>query len=227
MTSQRLQKEPKQISIIVADDMPIEMAGLRDFIRRNTVFRIVSECLRYEEIASKVIYYKPRLLILALQASLQQINELNFSIKTNSPLTRIILLSSNFRRAKLSDLTNIGISGLADRRITEKNFEGILNRVASGETALSQIQFELACYPMLASDKFRNLTDRESQILYLLSKGYDNKRISSYLGISLKTTAFHVSNILAKLNVSSRLEAVIWAKENFCDLQDRIIEDNT
>jgi len=57
------------------------------------------------------------------------------------------------------------------------------------------------------------LTEREVEVLRLLAKGHTNTRIAQELGVSERTVGFHVSNILKKLEVTSRVEAAMCAKE--------------
>lgn len=64
------------------------------------------------------------------------------------------------------------------------------------------------------------LTARERDILNLLAKGYDNQRIADELFISLKTVKTHVSNILGKLNVADRTQAVVYAFQHHLVPQD-------
>ena len=63
-------------------------------------------------------------------------------------------------------------------------------------------------------DRPGNLTRRELEVLQLLTKGLTNKEIASRLQLTERTVEFHVSNILRKLHVSSRLEAALWAKDH-------------
>ena len=58
------------------------------------------------------------------------------------------------------------------------------------------------------------LTEREVEVLRLLAKGYTNARIAQELGVGERTVGFHISNILKKLEVTSRVEAAVWAKEH-------------
>jgi RNA polymerase sigma factor (sigma-70 family) len=59
---------------------------------------------------------------------------------------------------------------------------------------------------------FSELTDREHEVLYLLAQGLSNKEVAERMGISLKTARNHVSNILARLQVADRPEAVARAR---------------
>ena len=65
-----------------------------------------------------------------------------------------------------------------------------------------------------------DLTARERDILRLLAKGYDNQTIADELFISLKTVKTHVSNILAKLEVDDRTQAVVYAFKHHLVPQD-------
>lgn len=65
-----------------------------------------------------------------------------------------------------------------------------------------------------------DLTARERDILRLLAKGYDNQTIANELFISLKTVKTHVSNILAKLEVDDRTQAVVYAFKHHLVPQD-------
>ena len=67
-----------------------------------------------------------------------------------------------------------------------------------------------------------DLTARERDILGLLAKGYENQRIADELFISLKTVKTHVSNILSKLEVSDRTQAVVYAFQHHLVPQDDI-----
>ena len=80
--------------------------------------------------------------------------------------------------------------------------QGVLVKVTAwawGETALP---------PDVAG-----LTEREVEVLQLLARGYTNTRMAKELSIVVRTVGFHVSNILRKLEVTSRVAAALWAQE--------------
>lgn len=58
------------------------------------------------------------------------------------------------------------------------------------------------------------LTPRELDVLRLIAQGKFNKEIACELGVSIKTVEKHIANVFAKLNVSSRTEAALWAQQN-------------
>ncbi len=57
------------------------------------------------------------------------------------------------------------------------------------------------------------LTEREAEVLRLVTEGLSNKEIAQALSVSVRTVGFHVGKILEKLGVASRVEAAVWAKE--------------
>jgi DNA-binding NarL/FixJ family response regulator len=57
------------------------------------------------------------------------------------------------------------------------------------------------------------LTEREVEVLRLVAEGLSNKEIARILSITVRTVDFHISNILKKLDVTSRVEAAVWVKE--------------
>jgi DNA-binding NarL/FixJ family response regulator len=57
------------------------------------------------------------------------------------------------------------------------------------------------------------LTEREMEVLRLVAEGLSNKEIAQSLGVTARTVDFHIGNILRKLEVASRLEAAVWARE--------------
>ena len=64
---------------------------------------------------------------------------------------------------------------------------------------------------------WESLTEREREVLRLLAEGLDNATIAEALCVTIKTVAYHVANILSKLGVASRLEAVVWVHNRLPD----------
>ena len=95
-----------------------------------------------------------------------------------------------------------------------------IRKVAKGQLAIeTEVEKKVEDYrkhPALHED----LTARERDILALLAKGYDNQRIADESFISLKTVKTHVSNILSKLQVSDRTQAVVYAFQHGLVAQD-------
>jgi two-component system nitrate/nitrite response regulator NarL len=93
-----------------------------------------------------------------------------------------------------------------------------LNQVAKGQVILDDTLTGLLAHALRSDTRTPeadtvNLTDREHEILNLIASGMSNKLIARELGISDGTVKVHVKHLLRKLNLSSRLEAAVWAHE--------------
>ena len=124
-----------------------------------------------------------------------------------------ILLTDSLTTEEISEYLDLGFLGFLPRSLDADEVIAAINAVMTG---LIVIHPELAFFkentpaitplPPLSID----LTPREAEIMQLLGTGLDNKAIASRLQISKHTVKFHVSSILAKLDVSSRTEAVTF-----------------
>ena len=95
-----------------------------------------------------------------------------------------------------------------------------IRKVYRGEEAIETEVDNKIKYHDSHPDLHDDLTARERDILALLAKGYDNQTIANELFISLKTVKTHVSNILGKLNVDDRTQAVVYAFRHHLVSQD-------
>lgn len=122
-----------------------------------------------------------------------------------------ILLIDSLTTKEISEYLRIGFKGFLPRLIDTDEIEKAIDAVMAG---LIVIHPELAAFneayraitPLSQSEVY--LTPREIEVLQLLGTGLNNKAIAAQLQISQHTVKFHVSSIFAKLNVSSRIEAV-------------------
>lgn len=93
-----------------------------------------------------------------------------------------------------------------------------MRRATSGASLFTEEQFERALrWKQTAGEKWQTLTEREREIIRLLAEGYDNKELAQKAGVSPKTVAYHITNILKKLEVKSRHEAIAWVHKYLPD----------
>jgi two-component system nitrate/nitrite response regulator NarL len=93
-----------------------------------------------------------------------------------------------------------------------------IHRAVEGENLLTEAQIErVRQWEENNSGKLKKLTEREREILSWMSSGLKNADISMELGITHHTTEFHITNILKKLGVTTRQQAIVWVSKNFGD----------
>ncbi len=141
-------------------------------------------------------------------------------IATSMPNTRFLALSVSDAAEDLITLIRAGARGYVTKTISADDLAGAINRVAEGDVVFSPrlAGFVLDAFrdapvaPSVDPD-FDQLTPREREVLRLLARGYAYKEIAAELFISIKTVETHASNVLRKLQLSSRHQLTRWAAD--------------
>jgi NarL family two-component system response regulator LiaR len=132
-----------------------------------------------------------------------------------SPESRVLVLTSFGEEEKVFASIKAGAIGYLLKNVPAEDIERAIRSVACGELHLQSViaQKVLDEFNPAASQPTSQaqLTDRETQILTLIARGFTNKEIASDLTISIKTVKTHVSNILNKLHYRDRSEAALYA----------------
>lgn len=139
------------------------------------------------------------------------------AIATKQPETKVVMLTSYAEDELLFDAIVAGASGYVLKQIGSGELVRALEAIGRGETlidpTLTQKVFskvrEIARYAQ--ADAFSKLNDQETKILALVAEGKTNREIAARIFLSEKTVRNYVSNILAKLNLSSRAQAAAYA----------------
>lgn len=207
---------PKQnpITVLLADDHPTTLAGLRAILQDAQDIEVVGDADNGNDIKRLVAEFCPRILLLDLVMPGPSPAELEKWVRTNYPETITLVLTAHDRDVYLANMIEAGAAGFISKTENVEQLIQAIRRAAGGEILFNSEQLSRAQHwREQAGNKWESLTKREHEILILLSNGLDNKAIAEKLVISSKTTAFHVTNILEKLGVNSRHEAVAWLKK--------------
>jgi DNA-binding NarL/FixJ family response regulator len=141
------------------------------------------------------------------------------AIKENSPATKVIIMTAHDDDRLLVDAVEAGASGFLSKDDAAQEVLAAVKAAADGEVlidpgTLARLLPQVARERELKRDALTlldDLTEREREILSLLAQGMRNDAIASQLYISPQTVQTHVRNILGKLRVHSKLEAVAFA----------------
>jgi DNA-binding NarL/FixJ family response regulator len=141
-------------------------------------------------------------------------------IATSMPNTRFLALSVSDAAEDVITLIRAGARGYVTKTISADDLADAINRVAEGDVVFSPrlAGFVLDAFrdapvaPSVDPD-FDQLTPREREVLRLLARGYAYKEIAAELFISIKTVETHASNVLRKLQLSSRHQLTRWAAD--------------
>jgi len=204
------------ITVLLADDHPSTRAGIRTILQGIHDIRVVGEADNGNDVKRLVGKLCPKILLLDLVMPGPSPAELERWVRTTCPETITLVLTAHDRDAYLANMMDAGAAGFIPKTEKVEQLIQAIRRATGGEVLFTSDQLSRAqCWREKAGSKWEKLTDREGEILRLLSDGLGNKAISEKLVISPKTTAYHVTNILEKLGVKSRYEAVAWLHKYF------------
>lgn len=206
----------KQIRVLIVDDHTVVRLGVHMMISTEPTVKVVGEAKDGQNAIRQAKHLRPDIILMDLVMPQGDGAEAIAEIKRNDPNVKIIVLTTFDDEIRISTAMEAGA-------------DGYLLKDADGEALLEAIQAaqqgEMPLHPRIARHLIRGianpmnsngndpLTEREKEILSLVAKGLSNKIVAQGLNLSEGTVKIHVSNILAKLRVSSRVEAALWAMQ--------------
>ncbi len=128
------------------------------------------------------------------------------------PLMHVLILSAFDEHAYVTEALELGVGGYLLKTTSGRELVDAVRAVADGIFVLDRaVSQRLIRRRRRGPDTVSALTRRETDVLELLAKGRSNKQIAASLNLGLRTVESHVSNLLGKLGVTSRTEAVTYA----------------
>ena len=214
---------PKIITVLIADDEPVARAGIRSLLAHAEDIKIIGEAQDGNEIKQLVANLHPQVLLLDLRMPNLSPIELEKWVRENYPETVTLVFTAHHHAAYLAGMMDTGAAGYLDKKLEGSDLVTSIRRAAHGEVLFRTEQYDRAQkWKETVKQKWESLTNREQELLKHLSMGEDNKTIAKSLNITLKTVEFHITNILRKLNMNSRDEAIVWMLEHHPDDLDTI-----
>lgn len=206
------------ITIVLVDDHGILRQGLRSVLERDPQLRVVGEAASSAEAMAVVSRTSPHIVLLDLKlSSSSDIEGLALCQQLTSTYTGVaVLVLTTFLQDQLvvRAIQN-GASGYVVKDVDTSELVRAIRAVSRGESAFDSrsaaaMVRSLSSRSPIAS---KQLTERELEVLSLLARGLSNREIGRRLYISETTAKFHVGNIMRKLEVSRRAEAVYAASK--------------
>jgi two-component system nitrate/nitrite response regulator NarL len=208
-----------QPRIILVDDHTLFRKGLAELLERDGLVSVVAMTGNPEEVQSLLREHSPDVLILDL--NMPGTDGINFmqQLKSDGFVLPILILTVSEAEEDLARALRSGANGYLLKSMEPDEVVDAVHRAVKGETVVApamtakliSLLDNKASSPNSLLD---SLTQREREILAHLAKGSSNKAIARELDISYDTVKLHVRHILAKLNLSSRVEAAVFAVEH-------------
>jgi DNA-binding NarL/FixJ family response regulator len=196
-----------KIRILIADDHFLVRIGLIALVNMEPDMEVVGEASDGAQALTIFEKLQPDLTLMDLRMPGKDGIQATLEIRGKFPTARILMLTTYDGDDDIHKALQAGAQGYVLKNSTRETLVPALRSVAAGERWIPK---DIA--RRLASRKtFEELTPREIEVLHKLARGLANKEIGDALGISEHTVKGHLKNILAKLRVADRTEAVTTA----------------
>ncbi|MDO4667108.1 MAG: response regulator transcription factor [Streptococcus sp.] len=199
------------MKILLIDDHQMVRLGLRSYLELQSDVEQVIEATNGREGVQLALETKPDVIIMDIVMPEMDGVEATLAILKEWKEAKILILTSYLDNEKIHPVLNAGAYGYMLKTSNAEEILRAVRKVAKREFAIETEVSKKVEYHRNHIELYEDLTARERDILGLLAKGYENQRIADELFISLKTVKTHVSNILSKLEVSDRTQAVVYA----------------
>ena len=204
--------------IMIADNHSMFREGLKSILESDGSLEVIAEAKDGEECLEVLKNENPELLLLDIKMPKQTGFQVLDSMKKNGNTTPVLILTASNEIEYLMHALDIGVDGYLLKDCDSKELKKAIFTILDGKT---YIQPNLI--PMLNqktksreedSIKIESLTERETEVLKLVSNGMYNKEIAEKLQISECTVKNHLFNILKKIDVTDRTQAALFAIRN-------------
>ena len=205
----------EQVKAVLVDDHPLFRKGLAELFEHDGRIRVAGVAGSLAD-ARPLIARQPDVLVMDLNLPGQDGIEAIRSLREEGLQIPVIALTMSDAEEDMAAALRAGARGyLLKSMEPDEVIEAIL-RAARGEVVVAPAMTAklvrlLDAKPDAAGSLMDQLTQREREILACLTRGKSNKAIAQELGISVDTVKLHVRNVLTKLNLSSRVEAAVYA----------------
>jgi len=205
------------LRILLVDDHEVVRLGIKALLARHSQFQVVAEAGTAEEAVQQALQHQPDVIIMDIRLPGKSGIVATEEITQKLPRTKVIMLTSFAEDDMLFDAIIAGASGYILKQIGSGELIRALEMVGRGESLLDPAVTQKVFQRLRQAEResrgsaFAAFSERELQVLALVSEGKTNKEIAELVFLSEKTVRNYVSSILAKLNLSNRAEATAFA----------------
>ncbi len=207
---------PARVRIVLVDDHAIVRQGLRAILQREQDLEVVGEGQTADEALTVVAHTEPDVVLLDLKLSTSSDAEgleLCEELVGRHPNLNVLVVTTFLDDSLVLQAIRAGAKGYVVKDVDTSALIRAIRDVARGESAFDPRSAAAMVRGLNAGtpEDNKKLTNRETEVLSLLARGLSNNQIGQRLYVSETTAKFHVGNVMRKLGVSRRAEAVYEA----------------
>ncbi|HFB4038098.1 TPA: response regulator transcription factor [Neisseria gonorrhoeae] len=205
------------IKIILIDDHTLFRSGIKALLSRQHGFEVIGEAADGLSGIKMISRLQPDVILLDLDMPGMNGREALSQIISINPQQEVIMLTVSEDSDDLTECMRIGARGYLLKNINADFLLESIRKAAEGDNVFSPemtaklVKSLISPQPAQRTQALSSLTPRELEILGYLAAGHSNKIIARHLDLAESTVKVHVQNLLRKLNLSSRVQAAVYA----------------
>ncbi len=218
----------KGVRLLLVDDHEVVRLGLMSLMEDLDWVQVVDEVGTAQAALHAVEAHRPDVVVMDIRLPDESGIEACRKIVDSWPETKVIMLTSYADDELIFKAIQAGASGYVLKQVGNQELIQALEAVRRGDALLDPSVTRRVLARMRESEKkqqagaFRDLSERELQVLALVAQGKSNPQIAAQISLSEKTVRNHVSAILAKLGLENRVEAATFAVRH--DIEQHLLE---
>jgi DNA-binding NarL/FixJ family response regulator len=206
--------------VLVADDQAMVRAGVRLILESQGDIEVAGEAADGEETLAAVKRLHPDVVLMDIRMPRLDGIAATRRLIEEDPLLRVLIVTTFDADQYVFEALRAGASGFVLKDASPEQLVAAVRLVATGDALVAPARTRRLIESQVRPKASHNtqaveaLTEREREILVLMARGLDNSQIASGLSISEATVRTHVGHVLAKLEVRTRVQAVVVAYES-------------
>jgi DNA-binding NarL/FixJ family response regulator len=210
------------IRVVIADDQGMVRAGFRSLLESEPDIEVVGDAADGEQAIAAVRRLRPDVVLMDIRMPGLDGLEATRRLVRDGTTARVLVLTTFDLDEYVFDALRAGASGFLLKDATAEELASAVRLLAQGDALLApavtrrviEAFGQLPARDTAAVERLAELSPRELEVLRLLARGRSNAEIARELVVSEATAKTHVSNVLAKLRLRDRIQAVIFAYES-------------
>ncbi|WP_150284522.1 response regulator transcription factor [Rummeliibacillus sp. TYF-LIM-RU47] len=202
------------IKILLADDHEMVRIGVSAYLQAQPDMEVIAEAANGEEAVQLALKHRPDIILMDMVMPILSGAEATKAIVNEWPDAKIMIVTSFLDDDKVYPALEAGAISYLLKTTNAKQIADAIRSTFNGTPILEpEVTSKMMARMRQKNDRplHEELTEREHEVLLLIAQGKTNQDIADELFIALKTVKTHVSNILSKLEVQDRTQAVVYA----------------
>ena len=207
-------RRPPVIRVVIADDHQVVRSGLEQLLATTDDIVLVGMAANGREAIEVVAAERPDVVLMDLSMPEVDGVQATEAIRASHPDCRVLVLTSFSDQSRIMAALNAGDEGYLLKDSEPDDIAAAIRSVHAGESPLDPKAARVLLESRRVRQETVSLTDREREVLLLVTSGLANKQIGRRLGISERTVKAHLTNVFQRLGVTDRTQAALWASQH-------------